>query len=663
MIFCFCYFAVAQEHNYSWDFSECELKDILYAMSLDSGISIVADDTVNGKGDLKFAGRNFEDAFEAFLSGNRLFVEKGDIWTVSRFSLQIKDNLFYLDAFDMQPNQILEKLSCGIDAVLMFDSLPAQKISVHFNGVNEAVLMEGLAKRFGNYDVNITESGYQFIKRIEVRRTDAVEGLLRIEKNGKGYSVDIRECKFSDIVEKLFAAGSTDEERHSYCMLSGTDSKIQRSVFNGLDFNDTLSKLCSQAGFAYVFDGELIYIFPEGNVKNELISGLRTWKKFHLKYTTAQNFSSYLSRRLDKPEIIILPDNNSFLCNVSEKEKSVIEELIAEVDVEQEIYLVRLKYIKPADFMAHISPDIDKNALFLADENENLYFKGTKFAYENLVKQLAICDVPVKRISYDLLILQCDENVQKSWGANISAGTFSAGDRNSLSAMLGSVMDFNLNVVTAFGLEFALNLQNSIAENKTKVFADTTLHGISGKQINFQNTNTYRYRDNNVNPETGKPIYSGVTREIISGIKLDVVGWVSGDNMITSTVTASISRQGIDTSASTGNPPPTSEKIITTEVCGKNGEPVILSGLIQTADSNQIKRTPFLSKIPFLGNLFKSKNNTHENSQMVIYLVPHIEGERFEKPEQHFDEKWAENRINDFNRKIKGHNKEVEISV
>ena len=48
----FCHFAVAQGTIFSWDFSDCEIKDILFAVSMDTGISIVPDDTVSGKGDL-----------------------------------------------------------------------------------------------------------------------------------------------------------------------------------------------------------------------------------------------------------------------------------------------------------------------------------------------------------------------------------------------------------------------------------------------------------------------------------------------------------------------------------------------------------------------------------------------------------------------------------
>jgi Flp pilus assembly secretin CpaC len=232
------------------------------------------------------------------------------------------------------------------------------------------------------------------------------------------------------------------------------------------------------------------------------------------------------------------------------------------------------------------------------------------------------------------------------WSSNFAVNRLSKGNQNNGSVQLGSVMNLNLNVISAFGLNFAANLQSSIEENETRVFADTTLHGISGKKINFQNTNTYRYRDNNVDPETGKPIYSGVTREIISGIKIDILGRVSGNGMITSTVTASVTRQGVDTSSSTGNPPPTTEKIVTTEVCGKSGEVVVLSGLIQNAQTETEKRTPIFSKIPILGNLFKNKNKINQNSQMVIYLVPYLEN--LENKVEENIETWVINRGNKF---------------
>jgi len=215
----FCHFVVAQGAAFSWDFADCEIKDILFAVSVDTGISIVPDDTVSGKGDLKFAGGDFDRAFEAFLKTNRLFVKRdSNVWTVSRIQVSVEDGMFSLEAYDLLPVQIIEKLSKVMDKVVTFETLPAQRISVCFRGLGEDRLMDCLAKRFGLYGVERDDAGYHFVKRSEVRdsgvsRSEALSGVVNIEvledgrdENGDSgaLSVDVENCRFSVVVEKLF---------------------------------------------------------------------------------------------------------------------------------------------------------------------------------------------------------------------------------------------------------------------------------------------------------------------------------------------------------------------------------------------------------------------------------------------------------------------------
>ncbi len=94
--------------------------------------------------------------------------------------------------------------------------------------------------------------------------------------------------------------------------------------------------------------------------------------------------------------------------------------------------------------------------------------------------------------------------------------------------------------------------------------------------------------------------------------------------MVTTKVTASLSRRGADVSDN-GNPPPTSEKVVTTEVRGKSGEPIILSGLVQNDSTFVDEATPLISKIPLIGWFFKGSQKNEESSEMIIYLVPHVD--------------------------------------
>jgi len=615
--------------DFAWDFSDCEIKDILFALSLDSEISIVADDTVCGKGDFRFHGKDFDVGFDTFLSGNRLYVEKKPgVWIVSRFRFceENSDDVFFsLDAFDLLPAEIVEKLSQRINKVITYDVLPSQKISVHFRNLSEADLFSALAEQFGNYEIERSETGYCFLKKNEFRRLENSESITKIVQQDNGLvSVDIRNAAFLDVLEKFF---NCDElKKCSFSLLDGGENRTARCVFSSIEVDEALKKVCAQNNFSFIVKDNIYYFFQDKNAKEQLLFGNRSWYLFNLKYVDYENFLPVALKNLGNVETSILNNQkNAFFAKVTENEKEIIENLIEQIDIKKSTYVINLKYIKPSALMEHLPPFVDKSNLYLADDDSVLYFKGTEEAYASLCEQIEICDLPETRITYDLLILQYEECRQNSWASNLTAESLTYGQRNGFSTQLGSVMSLNLNVVSAFGLDFAATLQSSIEDNKTKVFVDTTLHGISGKEINFQNTNTYRYRDNNLDPETGKPIYSGVTKEIISGIQLNILGWVSGDGAITSRVTASVSRQGLDTSAATGNPPSTSEKVVTTEVCTKSGEPVILSGLLQDAESVGEQGMPGISKFPFLGDLFKSKNKNTERSQMIIYMVPHID--------------------------------------
>ena len=604
---------------YSWDFSDCEIKDILYVVSLDTGLSIVGDDTVSGRADFRFNGKDFETAFDAFLNAARLYVFKEDeVWTVSRFRLMELNGFYSLDACDLSAEQIVEKMSMALGKVITYEVLPLGNMSLHFKGLSEKELLDSFCLRLNGFELETREIGFHLAKKSNVsgERSFGYGYIdIRVLENGS-VLVDVKDSKISDILEVLFDCNG--KPKKNLFMPVNFDSRIYRADFIGKDFDSALEKLCLQNGLGFFVDDGIYYVVSEVAAKS--------WYKICLEFTAAEKFVSVLNRRFGGLNCIVLPDEMSFLVCASNREYDEILVLKDEVDVKTNTYLVELKYIRPEEFVKYLPPGVDKGSLFFADNNSGVYFKGTEASYLSLCEQLEICDRPAVRLSYDLLILQYDESQENNWNPNFSARQIALGDKNEFGVKLGSVLNLNLNVVSAFGLDFAAQLQTSIEENKTSVFADTTIHGVAGKQINFQNTNTYRYRDNNLDPGTGKPIYSGITKEIVSGLKLEVTGFVSGDGMITSTVTASVTRQGMDTSASTGNPPPTSEKFVTTEVCGKSGEPIVISGLIQNSDSVSENGIPFISKIPYLGYLFKSKEKTRENSQMVIYLIPHIDG-------------------------------------
>lgn len=54
----------------------------------------------------------------------------------------------------------------------------------------------------------------------------------------------------------------------------------------------------------------------------------------------------------------------------------------------------------------------------------------------------------------------------------------------------------------------------------------------------------------------------------------------------------------------------------------KSGDIAVMGGLMQDATNNSSDEVPGVGRIPWVGNLFKYKNNTHTKSELVIFLRP-----------------------------------------
>ncbi|MCK5569274.1 MAG: type II and III secretion system protein, partial [Spirochaetes bacterium] len=229
------------------------------------------------------------------------------------------------------------------------------------------------------------------------------------------------------------------------------------------------------------------------------------------------------------------------------------------------------------------------------------------------------------------LVIQYQEGEALSLNQNLSDNIFTAqnppaeGARGGFVASMGKLLALNFDVVTAFGVQFALSLNLDLSEDRARVLADTTLNGISEEEIRFQNTSTYRYREYETDPNTGELRPTGIVREISSGLKLTIKGWVSGDNMITMEVDAEVSKRGADVSADTGKPPTTYEKLIKTNVRTPVGEPVVIGGLIEEDTETIVQKIPVLGDIPILGILFRSQKDSVNKTEFVIYIVPHVD--------------------------------------
>ncbi len=107
-----------------------------------------------------------------------------------------------------------------------------------------------------------------------------------------------------------------------------------------------------------------------------------------------------------------------------------------------------------------------------------------------------------------------------------------------------------------------------------------------------------------------------------TGVELTVTPQITVDDFIklqikTTTSTPDFSRavQGI---------PIIVDNVATTTVLVKDGETTVIGGLSRFTDNLGKQRVPFFSRIPVLGNLFRSRSRNKENTEMMVFIKPTV---------------------------------------
>jgi type IV pilus assembly protein PilQ len=65
-------------------------------------------------------------------------------------------------------------------------------------------------------------------------------------------------------------------------------------------------------------------------------------------------------------------------------------------------------------------------------------------------------------------------------------------------------------------------------------------------------------------------------------------------------------------------------KRASTQVLVKDGQTVVIGGLLTTRKEENRDRVPFLSRVPIVGLLFKSKEDISEYRELMIFLTPEV---------------------------------------
>ncbi|MEQ1821070.1 MAG: secretin N-terminal domain-containing protein [Fimbriimonadaceae bacterium] len=226
---------------------------------------------------------------------------------------------------------------------------------------------------------------------------------------------------------------------------------------------------------------------------------------------------------------------------------------------------------------------------------------------EKLVKQL---DIPRAQVAIAVTISDVTDSGLKELGLNWTPGGFNIGETVSSGVNFGTF--------SRTGLSFAASIKALETVDKAKLLASPSVSVMDGQRAFVLIGSRLKFPEVVGYSTNGNPIIT--TKEERVGVYLQVAPEVSTDGMITLSLYPQVSTVVGFTEIGGGSYPQIDSREAQTTLRVKSGDTVVIGGLYKNEEIEKIQQVPLLSRIPILGELFKSRKRTKAASQVIISL-------------------------------------------
>ena len=305
---------------------------------------------------------------------------------------------------------------------------------------------------------------------------------------------------------------------------------------------------------------------------------------------------------------------------------------IRNADGSREEYTMRGNRTTQREIEDRVVIDRERNAIVLY---------GTALEYERAKKILSELDVPLKQVAIEAKIMAIDKSATKDLGVEWAWSSIpryadynptTTTTSNNTTTVTESYYTRHQDETTGYGVVqfgrvpnafvpyewyFGARLNALITNGKARMLSKPNIMTVQGHEATIN-------VGNSVPVPTTSTTDSTVTTSFVyrdAGIILRVMPRVNADGSITATIHTEVSTPQYVADLKAYR---FSNRSADTTVTVRDGEPLVIGGLIGSDEEKSIRKIPFLGDLPILGALFKNVRRSKSDSELVIFLTAHV---------------------------------------
>jgi MSHA type pilus biogenesis protein MshL len=217
------------------------------------------------------------------------------------------------------------------------------------------------------------------------------------------------------------------------------------------------------------------------------------------------------------------------------------------------------------------------------------------------------------------VVLSDEYQMGIDWSAVFNHGSL----KGTLTQMLSPGTEvFQINLLDS---DFSLLLDAMSEQGKTVVLSNPKISTLNNQPAVIKVATEDVYWERDIDYDTDNSWAVSTPRWITIGILLKVTPQISSDGLIIMDIHPSVTDKVGEAKSPEGDLAPILDvREISTVVKVRNGQTIIIAGLLQERKKDEVISVPFLGKIPLLGIFFSKTVQENKKTELIIMLTPKV---------------------------------------
>lgn len=259
----------------------------------------------------------------------------------------------------------------------------------------------------------------------------------------------------------------------------------------------------------------------------------------------------------------------------------------------------------------------------LVDTRMNaLIVKGSQTELKKVEDVIKLLDREVPQVMVEAKLVGVSLESGKSLGfvlSNISKGKF-----YNISVDPTSQITISYSSDMAAATAFDATINAWVSSGKARVLASPSVATLSGLKAVINLTRDYKYYSRVEEIRDGERTITQKWETITYGPQLIITPYIGEDDKITLDIDIDVSIITRWIEHAGQRIPEIGHRKVTTKLRVKDGQPIVIGGLITEEDIKNLFKVPLLGDIPFLGTLFRSESSSRTREEVVLIVTPKI---------------------------------------